>query len=133
MIFQEPMTAFSPVHTIGNQIIEAIQVHGEVADDEARRRAVSLLEQVGIPEPASRIDQYPYEFSGGMRQRAMSAMSLAIQTQVLSSDDPTTERYGTVQAQILLLMPQLQNELGMAIISSRTIWASSPTWQTMSL
>ena len=116
MIFQEPMTAFSPVHTIGNQIIEAIQVHGEVADDEARRRAISLLEQVGIPEPASRIDQYPYEFSGGMRQRAMIAMALALQPQLLIADEPTTALDVTVQAQILRLMQQLQNDLGMAII-----------------
>jgi peptide/nickel transport system ATP-binding protein len=116
MIFQEPMTAFSPVHTIGNQIIEAIQVHEKVADDEARRQAITLLDRVGIPSPASCIDQYPYEFSGGMRQRAMIAMALALQPQLLIADEPTTALDVTVQAQILRLLQNLQDDLGMAII-----------------
>jgi len=116
MIFQEPMTALNPVYTIGDQIMEMIKLHLHMNEKEARARAVDLLQKVGIPEPAKRIEQYPHELSGGMRQRAMIAMALSCDPSVLIADEPTTALDVTIQAQILELMNKLQDDYGMAII-----------------
>ena len=116
MIFQEPMTSLNPVHTVGAQIIEALLEHQELGGDEARNTAVSLLQTVGISEPTKRVDSYPHELSGGMRQRAMIAMALACKPSLLIADEPTTALDVTIQAQILELMEELQERLGMAIV-----------------
>ena len=116
MIFQEPMTSLNPVHTIGAQIIEVLIEHEDVTATEARERAIELLETVGIPVPARRVDNYPHEMSGGMRQRAMIAMALACSPSLLIADEPTTALDVTIQAQILDLMEELQDRMGMAII-----------------
>jgi peptide/nickel transport system ATP-binding protein len=116
MIFQEPMSSFSPIHTIGNQIMEAVLLHQDVNKAQARAIAIDLLEKVGIPDTAQRVDQYPHEFSGGMRQRAMIAMALSCSPALLIADEPTTALDVTIQAQILDLMRSLQQELGMAIM-----------------
>lgn len=116
MIFQEPSTAFSPVYTVGKQIAEALQCHQKVSDSEARKRVVDLLGRVGIPMPEQRFDAYPFELSGGMRQRAMIAMALICSPSVLIADEPTTALDVTIQAQILDLMKQLQRDFGMAIL-----------------
>ncbi len=116
MIFQEPMSSFSPVHTIGNQIMEAILQHRQVNKQEAREIAIDMLGKVGISNPSVRVDQYSFELSGGMRQRAMIAVALSMNPSLLIADEPTTSLDVTIQAQILELMNQLQEELGMAII-----------------
>ena len=116
MIFQEPMTSLSPVHTVGNQIIEAITLHQDVTQEEARELAISMLDRVGMPLPSRTIDQYSYELSGGMRQRAMIAMALSCHPSLLIADEPTTALDVTTEAQILTLMRDLQDELGMAIM-----------------
>jgi len=116
MIFQEPMSSFSPVHTIGNQIMEAILEHRQVSKQEAREVAIDMLDKVGISNPSVRVDQYPFELSGGMRQRAMIAVALSMNPSLLIADEPTTSLDVTIQAQILELMNQLQEEFGMAII-----------------
>jgi peptide/nickel transport system ATP-binding protein len=116
MIFQEPMNSFSPVHTIGSQIIEALRIHADVSQEEARNRATEMLGKVGIPQPEHRIDAYPHELSGGMRQRAMIAMALVCNPRILIADEPTTALDVTIQAQILELLKQLQEEFGMAIL-----------------
>lgn len=116
MIFQEPMTSFCPVYTIGNQIIEAIRLHTDIPKEERRARAVELLEKVRIAKPDARVDEYPYQLSGGMRQRAMIAMALASNPRLLVADEPTTSLDVTVQAQILDLMKDLQEELGMSML-----------------
>jgi oligopeptide/dipeptide ABC transporter ATP-binding protein len=117
MIFQDPMTSLNPVLTIGAQISEAIQVHNPgTNDDDARRRTVHLLELVGVPSAERRFDQYPHEFSGGMRQRAMIAMSIANDPQVLIADEPTTALDVTIQAQIIEVMRAAQEETHAAII-----------------
>ena len=116
MIFQEPMTAFSPVHTVGNQIMEALFVHGETGKSAARKRVIDLLNEVGIPAPERSIDEYPFQLSGGMRQRSMIAMAIILNPRLLIADEPTTALDVTIQAQILRLMKRLQRENGMAIM-----------------
>lgn len=116
MIFQEPMTAFSPVYTIGNQIMEAVRLHRKVSKKEAREVAIEMLHKVAIPKPEERVDAYPHQLSGGMRQRAMIAMALACQPRLLIADEPTTALDVTIQAQILELLLELQSELGMSVI-----------------
>jgi peptide/nickel transport system ATP-binding protein len=116
MIFQDPLSALHPLYKVGKQLVEALQAHKEIGKKAARDRAVELLGLVGIPDPKRRIDEYPHEFSGGMRQRAMIAMALANDPKLLIADEPTTALDVTVQAQILALMERLQKELGMAII-----------------
>jgi oligopeptide/dipeptide ABC transporter ATP-binding protein len=116
MVFQEPMSSLSPVHTIGNQIMEAILLHQHVSQDEARQKAIQMLEHVGMPQPRRTIDRYPHQLSGGMRQRAMIAMALSCHPDLLIADEPTTALDVTTEAQILSLMRRLQGELGMAIM-----------------
>lgn len=116
MIFQEPMSSFSPMYTVGNQIIESIRLHQDVSTKEARNRAIDLLRRVGIPKPEKRVDEYPFRLSGGMLQRCMIAMALSCSPKVLIADEPTTALDVTTQAQILDLMQDLQAEYGMGIV-----------------
>lgn len=116
MIFQEPMASFSPVYSVGNQMIEAIRLHRGCGKREARELAVEMLQKVGISNAAVRIDQYPHEMSGGMRQRAMIALALSAGPALLIADEPTTALDVTIQAQVLDLMRELQRDLGMAMI-----------------
>jgi oligopeptide/dipeptide ABC transporter ATP-binding protein len=116
MIFQEPMTSLNPVYTIGNQIMEAIMLHQRVGKREARARAIEMLRAVGIPSPEQRVDEYPHQLSGGMRQRAMIAMALSCNPHLLIADEPTTALDVTIQAQILDLIRKLQREFHMALM-----------------
>ncbi len=116
MIFQEPMLAFDPVFTVGAQIAESVTRHQGVGRRAARTRAIEMLDRVRIPSPARRYDAYPHEMSGGMRQRAMIALALACAPQLLLADEPTTALDATVQIQILLLLRELQRELGMSVV-----------------
>jgi peptide/nickel transport system ATP-binding protein len=116
MIFQDPMTSLNPVHTIGRQLIEAIQLHRDVTNRAARARALELLKAVGIPKADARMDDYPHQFSGGMRQRVMIAMALINDPDLLIADEPTTALDVTTQAQILTLMKRLQEEFGSAVL-----------------
>ena len=116
MVFQEPMTSLNPVFTVGNQIMEAITLHKGVDRLEARDLAIEMLKRVGIPNPELRIDEYPHQLSGGMRQRVMIAMALSCSPQLLIADEPTTALDVTIQAQILELLNELKAELGMAVI-----------------
>jgi oligopeptide/dipeptide ABC transporter ATP-binding protein len=116
MIFQEPMTSLNPVYTVGAQIIEAIRIHKKTSRSAARAKAIEMLELVGIPSPKERVDSYPHQLSGGMRQRVMIAMALACNPELLIADEPTTALDVTIQAQILDLLRRLQGELGMSIL-----------------
>jgi peptide/nickel transport system ATP-binding protein len=116
MIFQDPMTSFNPVYRIGAQIVEAIKAHRDHDVSDPRARVVELLDAVGIPNPERRVDDYPHEFSGGMRQRAMIAMALALEPEVLIADEPTTALDVTIQAQILELLEDLNRQRGLATI-----------------
>jgi peptide/nickel transport system ATP-binding protein len=116
MIFQDPLSSLHPFYKVGNQLVEAMRAHRDMPKSEARTRAVELLRMVGIPDPSGRVDAYPHEFSGGMRQRAMIAMALANDPKVLIADEPTTALDVTVQAQILDLIARLQRERDMAVV-----------------
>ncbi|MGH7322242.1 MAG: ABC transporter ATP-binding protein [Candidatus Rokuibacteriota bacterium] len=116
LIFQEPMTSFSPVHTIGNQMIETIQLHQRVGKDAAREQAIAMLRRVGVPRPERRVGEYAFQLSGGLRQRAMIALALSCGPRILIADEPTTALDVTTQAQILDLLRELQEKEGMAII-----------------
>ncbi len=116
MIFQEPMTSLSPVHTVGSQIMEAVQLHQSVGKEEAEKRTVEVLRAVGIANPEQRVYEYPHQFSGGMRQRAMIAMALSCNPSLLLADEPTTALDVTIQAQILELMKSLQENFQTSIL-----------------
>jgi peptide/nickel transport system ATP-binding protein len=116
MIFQDPLSSMHPYYTVGNQIIEAYRIHNDVSKQAARKHAIDLLGRVGIPTPQTRVDDYPHQFSGGMRQRAMIAMALSCDPGLLIADEPTTALDVTVQAQILDLISSLQSEFGSAVI-----------------
>jgi peptide/nickel transport system ATP-binding protein len=116
MIFQDPLSSMHPQYTVGAQIVEAYRVHNDVPKAVALRRAIELLDRVGIPEPSSRVNDYPHQFSGGMRQRAMIAMALSCNPELLIADEPTTALDVTVQAQILDLIRDLQQEFGSAVV-----------------
>jgi peptide/nickel transport system ATP-binding protein len=116
MIFQDPLSAMHPYYTVGHQIIEAYRVHNKVSKQVARKHAIEMLDRVGIPQAKSRVDDYPHQFSGGMRQRAMIAMALSCDPELLIADEPTTALDVTVQAQILDLIRDLQQEFNSAVI-----------------
>jgi peptide/nickel transport system ATP-binding protein len=116
MIFQDPLSSMHPFYTVGHQIIEAYRIHNNVSKQQARLHAIDMLDRVGIPQPKSRVDDYPHQFSGGMRQRAMIAMALSCNPELLIADEPTTALDVTVQAQILDLIRDLQKEFNSAVI-----------------
>ncbi|HEX7668880.1 MAG TPA: ABC transporter ATP-binding protein, partial [Polyangiaceae bacterium] len=116
MVFQEPMTSLNPVYSVGSQIVEVIRLHEKTSRRDARTRAVELLTQVGVPAPETRVDAYPHQLSGGMRQRVMIAMALACRPALIIADEPTTALDVSVQAQVLELLRKLQGELGMSLL-----------------
>ena len=128
MIFQDPMTSLNPVYKIGRQVGEGLRLHRGYSKQEALKRATELLDLVGIPEPEKRVNQYPHQFSGGMRQRVMIAMALACDPDILIADEPTTALDVTIQAQIIELMQEMQEKNGNAIIMITHDLASWPTW-----
>ena len=132
LIFQEPMSSFSPVHSVGSQIIEAIMLHQAVSRRDARDKAIDILKRVGVSSPAQRMDELSNQLSGGLRQRAMIAMALSCSPTLLIADEPTTALDVTTQTQILALLRQLQRKTGWRSCSSRTTWAWSPRWPPMS-
>ena len=127
MIFQDPLSALNPVHTIGRQIIEALQIHSEMNKSDALKHAIELLEIVGIPRPAERAQSYPHEFSGGMRQRVMIALAIANRPKVILADEPTTALDVTVQAQILDLLKTARDMTGAAVFRRSRICACTVT------
>ncbi len=116
MVFQDPMTSLNPVFTVGDQIAEGVRAHFSVSRAEARRRALTLLQEVGIPDPAARLDAYPHQLSGGMRQRVLIAIALSAEPDILVADEPTTALDVTVQAQILEVLDRLRERRGMAVL-----------------
>jgi peptide/nickel transport system ATP-binding protein len=116
MVFQEPMTALNPVHTIGRQLTEVLLLHKKISKEQAIREGVEMLAKVGIPAPDIRMTEYPHQLSGGMRQRVVIAMALACQPTLLIADEPTTALDVTIQAQILELIKELQNDMGMSVL-----------------
>src|SRR5205085_9610931 len=116
MIFQDPLSSMHPYYTVGNQIVEAYRIHNDVSKAQAREHAIEMLDRVGIPEPQKRVDAYPHQYSGGMRQRAMIAMALSCDPDLLIADEPTTALDVTVQAQILDLIRDLQREFNSAVV-----------------
>jgi oligopeptide/dipeptide ABC transporter ATP-binding protein len=116
MVFQDPMTSLNPVYRVGDQIVEGIRAHRDISEDEAWTRSVELLRLVGIPNPEQRARNYPYEFSGGMRQRAMIAMALSLEPEILIADEPSTALDVTIQAQILQLVEELNRDRDLAVI-----------------
>lgn len=116
MVFQEPMTSLNPVHRVGDQVVEAIRLHEKVTRAQARTRACDLFTEVGIPDPEARLDAYPHQLSGGLKQRVMIAMALSTRPELLIADEPTTALDVTIQAQIVRLLRDLQRERGMAIL-----------------
>ena len=116
MVFQDPMTSLNPVFTVGDQIAEGVRAHFDVSRAEARRRALMLLQEVGMPDPAVRLDAYPHQLSGGMRQRVMIAIALSAEPEILVADEPTTALDVTVQAQILEVLDRLRERRGMAVL-----------------
>ena len=116
MIFQEPMTSLNPVYTVGDQIVETVRLHRGLDKAEARAHAISMLERVGIPSPETRVDEYPHQLSGGMRQRVMIAIAMSCDPSLLIADEPTTALDVTIQAQILDLIRELQREMGMSVL-----------------
>ena len=116
MIFQEPMTAFSPVHTINNQISELLMLHTNIDKEEARARTIELLRRTGIPDPEQRVDDYTFQLSGGMRQRAMISLGIACGPRILIADEPTTALDVTIQAQVLKMIKEMQRQMGLSLI-----------------
>jgi len=116
MIFQEPMTSLNPVYTIGEQIMEVLRLHQKMDNTRAKHRAIEMLEKVGVPDAAQRVEEYPHQFSGGMRQRAMIAMALSCTPNLLVADEPTTALDVTIEAQILELLAELQRDINMAVL-----------------
>lgn len=116
MVFQDPMTSLNPTYTVGQQISRVIRTHQDASKSEAREKTIELMQQVGIPEPQSRVDNYPHQFSGGMRQRALIAMAISCEPDILIADEPTTALDVTIEAQIFDLLEELQDEYGMSVV-----------------
>ncbi len=116
MVFQDPLTSLNPLYTVGRQLVETLQTHTDLGDDEARERAIALLSEVGIPSPRVRIDQYPHQFSGGMRQRVVIALALCINPRLIIADEPTTALDVSIQAQIIVLLKRLCRDHGAAVM-----------------
>jgi peptide/nickel transport system ATP-binding protein len=129
-IFQDPLTSLNPLFTVGRQIVETIRTHLPIGEGEARKRAIELLAEVGIPAPERRIDHFPHQFSGGMRQRVVIALALCANPKLIVADEPTTALDVSIQAQIITLIKRLARDHGTAVMLSRTTWGSSPRRRT---